>query len=119
MEPQTVNSIICPNCTAELAAGDERCPHCGAATRGSGAAAGQRPRLMDSKWLNNPWMVLGLCFFALAIFGLPLIWKTRAFSTPVKWLVSIVMVIYTIAILWLFFLVMAWCWTRISDALML
>jgi hypothetical protein len=67
--------------------------------------------------LDRPLLVLAILFGATAALGLPLLWQSRAFSVWTKTWLSIVLVLYTIAILWLFAMVMAWSWSRISGAL--
>jgi len=58
---------------------------------------------MDSvprpKWYDNVWVVLVLLFFVVGPFGLPLVWKNPGFSRWVKWLLTIVMVVYTVWLL--------------------
>jgi len=65
--------------------------------------------------LDNPYAVLGAVFLAMAAFGIPLIWMCRAWSTPTKVVLTIVTIAYTVLILWLFWLVMLWCYSRISG----
>jgi hypothetical protein len=67
--------------------------------------------------IDNPWAMLGMLFFVTAALGLPFLWMSRGFSTASKALLSIVVIAYTVLILWLFWLIMVWCWTRISDAM--
>jgi hypothetical protein len=67
--------------------------------------------------LDNPWVVLALLFFVFAAVGIPLIWISKAFSRWAKVVVTIVIVLYTAAILWLFWLVMLWSYQRIVDSL--
>jgi len=61
--------------------------------------------------------VLAAVFFAMAILGIPLIWACRAWSPTTKVVLTIVTLIYTALIFWLFYLVMAWTWGRISPYL--
>jgi hypothetical protein len=67
--------------------------------------------------LDNPWFVLGLLFFAMAICGLPLLWKSRGFSRFWKIALSLIVTLYTILLIWGFWLVIKWSWSRIIDAL--
>ena len=70
---------------------------------------------MAREMLDNPWLILGMLFFVTAALGLPLLWFSRAFSAPVKIVLSITVIAYTVLILWLFTLVMMWCWGRIEP----
>ena len=49
--------------------------------------------------------------------GIPLIWLSRAFSRPVKTLLTVLVTVYTALILWLFWLLMVACYHRIMDAI--
>jgi hypothetical protein len=61
--------------------------------------------------------VLGLLFCATAVLGLPILWKSRGFSPVAKVLISLLVTAYTVILLWGFWLLMVWCFTRIFDAL--
>lgn len=65
--------------------------------------------------VDNPWIVLFLLFFVMAILALPLVWMSRAFSKPIKILLSVVAVGYTGLLFWLTWQVLLWSWTRIID----
>ena len=67
--------------------------------------------------LDNPWLMLGMLFFVTAALGLPFLWMSRGFSTLGKVVVTALVLAWTALILWAFWLVMVWSWTRISDAL--
>ncbi len=68
-------------------------------------------------YLDNPWVVMALLFFATAALGLPILWISRGFSTTAKWVLSGLVILYTLLLLWGFWLVMVWCYQRISGAL--
>jgi hypothetical protein len=72
---------------------------------------------MWRKTLDNPWLMLVLLFFVTAALGIPFLWMSRAFSTLAKLVLTVVVLLWTALILWLFWLVMVWSWTRVSDAL--
>jgi quinol-cytochrome oxidoreductase complex cytochrome b subunit len=55
-----------------------------------------KPRLFD-----NRWVVLGMIFFVLGPFGLPMLWQSQAFSRREKWIWAIVTALYVIALCWL------------------
>jgi hypothetical protein len=67
--------------------------------------------------IDNTWFVLGLLFFATAICGLPLLWKSRGFSRWWKVTLSFVVTLYTVALFWGFWLIVEWSWTRIANSL--
>jgi hypothetical protein len=120
--------LACPRCQAELLPTDVRCPACGATTLADSAVnvpqipasvvtspvapAGPKRRAV----IDNPYAVLAAVFLAMAVFGIPLIWMSRAWSTPTKVVLTLVTLAYTVLILWLFSLVMLWCYERISSS---
>jgi hypothetical protein len=67
--------------------------------------------------VDNPYVVLAVVLFVTAALGIPLIWMCRAWSPAVKALLTLASLVYTALILWLFWLVMLWCWERISTSL--
>lgn len=71
----------------------------------------------NKKLLDNRWFVLGAIFLAMMFLGLPLLWRCPAFSKLEKFIWTIVVLIYSAAIFWVFFLVMSWSWQRIQDSL--
>lgn len=56
----------------------------------------KKPDLIDNKWV-----ILALLFLVLAGFGIPFLWKSKAFSKTGKILLTLVMIVYTAVILWL------------------
>lgn len=67
--------------------------------------------------VDNPWLILAMLFFVTAALGLPVLWMSRGFSTVWKIVLTVVVLAWTVLILWLFWLVMVWSYTRIVDAL--
>jgi hypothetical protein len=69
--------------------------------------------------VDNPWLMLAMLFFVTAALGLPLLWISRGFSTPWKIVVTIVVLLWTVLVFWVFFLIMAWCvpiiWNGLKD----
>jgi hypothetical protein len=80
----------------------------------SPAASGKRA---SRGVIDNPYAVLAAVFFAMAILGIPLIWTCRAWSPATKTVLTIVTLLYTALIFWLFWLAMSWSWNRISPYL--
>ena len=60
------------------------------------------PEITDKNvsWYYDPIFVILAIFLALAVFGLPLLWKSPRFEVWHKVAISIVTVIYTAVILW-------------------
>jgi hypothetical protein len=83
----------CPECSQKLVMGARFCHQCGA----------ELPLEIVEKtinWYYDPVFVLLSIFLALAVFGLPLLWKSPRFTEWQKVVVSIVTVLYTGVILW-------------------
>jgi hypothetical protein len=75
------------------------------------------PEPLWRRALDSPWVMLGMLFFVTAALGLPVLWMSRGFSFWGKVVVSVLVIAWTVLILWLFWLVMVWSYTRIVDAL--
>jgi hypothetical protein len=87
------STMRCPNCNNKLVTGARFCHQCGA----------ELPLEIVEKtinWYYDPVFVLLSIFLALAVFGLPLLWKSPRFAMWQKVVVSILTFIYTGVILW-------------------
>jgi hypothetical protein len=65
--------------------------------------------------IDNPWLMAALLFFVTAALGLPFLWISRGFSTVGKLLLTLAVLLWTLLVLWVFYLVMAWCLPRIVE----
>ncbi|MBI4003396.1 MAG: hypothetical protein HY353_00060 [Candidatus Omnitrophica bacterium] len=57
------------------------------------------PNAPKPKWYYNVWFVLVMLFFVVGPLGLPLVWKNPRFSRWVKVVLTIVMAVYTVALI--------------------
>ena len=48
---------------------------------------------------------------------MPFLWVSKAFNVPSKTVVSVLVTLYTITILWIFFVIMAWVGSQISGSI--
>lgn len=96
MDPDTLTT--CSGCGAVAAAGTKFCGQCGQPLDPSLAAALPPRAPQQPRWYNNIWFVLFMLFFVLGPFGLPLVWKNPRLSQRVKIILTLVMVVYTIAL---------------------
>jgi hypothetical protein len=71
----------------------------------------------QDRLLYNPWVVLGLLFLVTMFLGLPLLWLSPRFSKFAKIIITLLNLAYSALVLWAFYLLMAWCYARISGAL--
>ncbi len=67
--------------------------------------------------IDNPWALLLVLFFVTAALGLPLLWMSHGFTKAGKIFWSIALIIWTTLVFWAFWLIMGWCFARISGAL--
>lgn len=77
-----------------------------------------RPRPMG--WrdaVDNPWLMLAMLFFVSLFLGLPFLWMSRGFSTVWKVVITIAVLAWTAIVLWIFWLIMVWCYGQIAPAL--
>ena len=51
------------------------------------------------------------------LLGLPFLWMSRGFSAVGKFLLTIAVLLWTALVLWVFYLIMAWCIPRIMEGL--
>lgn len=64
------------------------------------------PRSQLRKMVDNPWVVLAMLFFVTLFLGLPVLWVSRGFSPLSKVAWTILVLIWTAIVFWLFWLVM-------------
>jgi len=67
--------------------------------------------------IDNPWIMILVLFFVTAALGLPFLWISRGFSTFSKIVLTIAVLLWTALVLWVFWLIMVWCYTRIAEAI--
>ena len=67
--------------------------------------------------VDNRWLMVAMLFFVTAALGLPLLWISRGFSRTSKIALTIAVLAWTALVFWAFYLIMAWCYMRIAEAL--
>ena len=82
-----------PRCGAALSLTANYCAACGQSVMAGAAAPAPKP-----KWYYNVVFVLFMLFFVLGPFALPLVWKNAKFSTGVKWLLTLLTMLYTLGV---------------------
>jgi hypothetical protein len=70
------------------------------------------PAIIDQRWF-----VFVAIFLVMMFLGLPLLWRSPAFSRTEKVIWTIVTLVYSAVVIWIFVLVMMWSWGNISKAL--
>ena len=84
------------------------------------ANSAARPARPSDQWrvlIDNPWILIAILFFVTAALGLPFLWMSRAFNVWAKIALTIAVLAWTALVFWVFFLIMAWCWSQIEPAL--
>lgn len=66
--------------------------------------------------LDNRWFVLGVIFLAMMFLGLPLLWRSQSFSIVEKAIWTVVVLVYSAVVIWLFVVVMKWSFQQVSQA---
>jgi hypothetical protein len=95
----------CPRCNAKIDADDNYCRRCGLRLQGGGDALAASvvlespPRGLSVA--DNRWFVLFMLFFILGPLALPMLWRGRAFSRRGKWILTVLIALYTFLVLWL------------------
>ena len=84
---------------------DTHCANCGTeigTSKDPTQLSGNQNNAVDpDPLMENRWFVLGLLFLALAGFGLPLLWKSSAFPPLGKIVLTIIVLLYTLLLIWL------------------
>ena len=74
------------------------------------AVAVERPapslRKKIRELVDSPWLVLGMLFFVTLFLGLPVLWLSRGFSPLSKVLWTVLLLVWTCVVFWLFYLLM-------------
>jgi hypothetical protein len=81
----------------------------------SPAGNSARPAPWWRELVDNPWLMVVVLFFVTAALGLPLLWMSRGFSRGSKVVLTFAVLAWTALVFWVFFLIMAWCYTRIAN----
>lgn len=72
-------------------------------------------RSFSSTVMRSQIAVLCILFFVTAGLGIPLLWRSPAFSHKERIVWTIIITIYTSIIFWIFYEIMAWSWSQIST----
>lgn len=88
-----MNATTCPLCSEVALPEQKYCVRCEQLLSGATLREPSKP-----KWYYNVWVVLVMLFFVLGPLGLPLVWKNPHFSRWVKTALTLVMVVYTVAL---------------------
>ena len=125
MSARDIQKVVCPQCSAELDAGDSFCRRCGARTdavarqasvqRGGAAAAPQPggPGRPQHDVAESRWAVLVLLFAALGPLAFPVLWRSPKFSRAWKVVLTVLVVIFTVVVV----VVLWYAIDRFVDAL--
>jgi hypothetical protein len=80
---------------------------------------GQQVRVRRANWreaIDHPWLMVAMLFLVTAALGLPFLWMSRGFSLFWKIVLTIAVLLWTALVLWVFWLIMVWCYMRIAEA---
>ena len=101
-----IEKIVCHQCYMMLDVADNFCRQCGTATENVpngnlARPAGARPQPGTKPgWSESPWVVLASLFFFIGPLALPMLWRSRRFSTVWKILITVAVVALTAMVLW-------------------
>ena len=112
-----IKKIVCGHCYTVLDVGDNFCRQCGTVTgngpTGNGATEtlGTRGLVGSSTgasqgglrpgWSESPAVVLISLFVLLGPLALPMLWRSRRFSMAWKITLTVILVVLTVAMLWM------------------
>ena len=116
-----IEKIICHQCYTMLDVGDNFCRQCGAATgnvptrdRPAPPSAAYRSETKPG-WSESPWAVLSALFLFVGPLALPMLWRSRRFSTAWKIVLTVVVVALTVLVIWLIWYVVAKALQPLSE----
>ena len=90
-----IDTIVCPQCQAALAASADACPHCGAATVAVASLPTNQGDTHETKRLiDKPWLIV-ILILHVGLLGIPLYWKT-SYSLVVRLWLIVASIVYTV-----------------------
>ena len=60
----------------------------------------ETPSRGDVAWYHKPIWVAVLALFVLGPLALPLVWRSPAFSTAARWVATVLILLYTVLMVW-------------------
>jgi hypothetical protein len=114
MATERRDMAICAACGTAFPKSSPACTRCGVPVMPPPVA--REPGLLRAL-LDNPWFVLVLLFFVMAILGLPVLWISRGFSVAAKIVLSVLVALYTALLFWLTWLIIAWSYASMMRSL--
>lgn len=105
----------CPTCGLPLPPQSDRCLACGAILRDQQPPTATWTRSL-TELIDQPIIMLSFLFLAALFLGLPFLWKSRAFSASSKWVISVLVLLETVIVFWVFYRTMRWCLDRIAGS---
>jgi len=101
MNASEIEKIVCYQCHAVLDLGDNYCRYCGTPTSQTARSAEYRPLGASPPPLGSgasKIVILTLLFAVLGPLALPLLWRCRCFSPTWKWLLTLIVLGVTFAL---------------------
>jgi len=87
-------------------------PHA-SATASSPGRGGVGPPSAASAWLHHRGAVLAMLFLVTGALGIPLLWMNAKFSTLERMVWSVVVTLYTVALIYAAYLIVMWSYRQI------
>ena len=98
--------LRCTSCRHEMPLPPHKCPQCG------GEMVVTKPR-----WQPSPVVVIILLFVVLGPFALGILWRNERFSRNAKWVLTVLVIIYTAAMAWYIYVAVQEVTTEVNKAL--
>ncbi len=117
-EPRAVQELACRHCGKVAPLESDVCPHCGGvfnSRRESSEPSTLRQSVADA--IDNPWVVIGLLFGVMGPLAIPVLWRSRGFTWPMKIALSIAVCVYTTLLAWLAWLAVRMAWEQVAPLL--
>lgn len=120
-EPILTAVIVCPGCGEPVEAAAAVCQKCGAGLIPSptvvrtGQTANSDGNLLARSVIDNRVQLLLLLFGAALVLGLPLLWYSRAYGIVGKLVITVLVLLWTLILLWLCWWSLSWSMNRIRQ----
>jgi ribosomal protein L40E len=98
--------VVCRQCAAAIDADDNYCRRCGSPTP-CGVTLGVSAGVTRPATWESPWVILPLILFVLGPLALPLLWRSRQFTSFWKILVTVLVTVVAVLLI-----AMSWVYTR-------
>ena len=105
----TTPTLHCPSCRRDIPLPPQKCPSCGAEM--------QLLTPPPKKQSLHPIFIILLIFLVLGPFGFGMLWRSNRFTLPAKWALTVITIVYTVALLWALYILIYWTLAEVDQVM--